>query len=160
MFRLALFMLSFIVFMHAAHAQPKDKSEKKLPNFAFVDLDGIAHSTHASGNAKYTMVVYFDPDCDHCNEQAERIKKEMNKFKNVKMIWTSFGDENSMKNFKQKYFGNNKNVVFFHDPKMNIFKYFPDAIETPTLYLFENKTKTQLAKLGECEASKIYAYFK
>ncbi|OWY23784.1 hypothetical protein C7N43_13355 [Sphingobacteriales bacterium UPWRP_1] len=154
-----LICLFVFIAVQPAQAQSQAKTVKKLPEFSFYDLDGKVFTSKQLKYDKYLMVVYFDPDCEHCNAQAEQIKNNIAKFKGVTMVWLSIGDPGMMKDFKNKYFANSKQVIFLHDPTMNIFKAFPDAIETPTLYIY-NKNKVQIAKLGECKAADIYKNFK
>lgn len=155
-----IFALLLCLFALAAQpAEAQTKVAKKLPTFSFFDLDGNVFTSQQLKYDKYLMVVYFDPDCDHCNEQAQRIKNSITKFKGVTMVWLSFGDVGLMREFKEKYFPANKQAIFLHDPKMKLFDAFPDAVETPTIYIY-NKNKTQIAKLGECPAKDIYQYFK
>lgn len=150
----ALIVLSILISGYA-NAQ----TAKKIPSFQFENLQGkIVKSTDIVYD-KYLTIVYFDPDCEHCIATTEDIVKNINKFKNTKMVWISFGDKTQMADFQKKYFAGNKNVTFLHDKNMKIFNAFPDAVDTPTFYIY-NKNKNQVARLEKPKAQDIYKNYK
>lgn len=145
-------ILLFALFS-AFQAQAQTPAAKKLPFFSFFDLNGNVFTSDQVKFENYLLVGYFDPDCDHCNEQAAQIKENMEKLKNVNMVWVSFGDPKSIAGFQKKYFEGYKKVIFLHDPNLKIFTYFPDAVETPTFYLYD-RNKNLIGKFIEQEADR------
>lgn len=152
---LSLFLLAFSVTSVFAQG----KQNQTLPNFSFYDLNGKPFTNKQIKYNNYLLVTYFDPTCEHCIAQTESMVNEINKFKNVSMVWISIADANSIKDFKQKYFPNNKNIVFLQDKEMKIFNTFKGVEDTPTTLIF-NKNKVLVAQLGESKAADIYKHFK
>ena len=154
-FHTPLILLLALILSFQAQAQPK--AVKKLPDFSFFTLNGDVYTSNQVKYDNYLMVAYFDPDCDHCNEQAAKIKENIGKLKNVTMIWISFGESEAIAKFQKTYFDGIKRFTFLQDPNMKIFTYFPDAVETPTVYLYD-KNKTQIGKFVEEEVQNIYQF--
>lgn len=153
-------LLLLLLLLTTVSSLMAQQAPKKLPNFQFEDLQGKIVKSSDIKYDKYLTVVYFDPDCEHCNKVTEGIVKNIDKFKNTKMVFISFGDKTQMATFQKKYFAGNKNVQFLHDKNMKIFDAFPDAIDTPTLYIY-NKNKAFVAKIEhEPLAKDIYKYYK
>lgn len=145
--------------MAIVNVSAQTKTAKKLPDFKFFDLKGNVFGAKQISYDKYLTVVYFDPSCEHCEKVTKDIVANINKFKNTKMVWVSFGDAKQIAEFQNKYFKGNKNVIFLHDKNMKIFDFYPDAEDTPTIYIYD-KNKNQVAKLGESPAKDIYKYYK
>lgn len=154
-----ILQLALIILSVLSASYGNAQTAKKLPNFQFEDLQGKVVKSADIIYTKYLTVVYFDPDCEHCAAMTEDIVKNISKFKNTKMVWISFGDKKQIGDFQQKYFAGNKNMLFLHDKDMKIFNAYPDAVDTPTVYIY-NKSKTQIARYEQPKAADIYKNYK
>ncbi|OOQ57902.1 hypothetical protein BC343_12675 [Mucilaginibacter pedocola] len=52
---------------------------------------------------KPTMLIYFAPDCNHCQKLIYDMKPVMNAFKNMQVIMITFTDIKMVKNFSDDY---------------------------------------------------------
>lgn len=96
---------------------------------------------------KLPTFIFYDVDCDHCQEQAAAIAKNIKHFKKTTLLWVTIGEDSKIEAFKQKYFKNTKNVIFLNDRDMNIFEAFNGTItDTPTTLIFDKAA----AKLHVC----------
>jgi thiol-disulfide isomerase/thioredoxin len=52
---------------------------------------------------KPVMIIYFAPDCPHCQKLINDIKPSMAKFKNIQVIMITFTDIRMVKTFENDY---------------------------------------------------------
>ncbi len=66
----------------------------------------------------YTAIIYFSPDCSHCQHTAKDVVKAMDSLKNVFFIFAAYKPLEDIKGFAN-YYGLDqfKNIVSGRDPK-------------------------------------------
>lgn len=52
---------------------------------------------------KPVMLIYFAPDCPHCQKMIKDMKPVMDKFKNIQMLMITFTDIRMVKTFENDY---------------------------------------------------------
>ena len=52
---------------------------------------------------KPVMIIYFAPDCPHCQKLIKDMKPSMGKFKNIQVIMITFSDIRMVKTFENDY---------------------------------------------------------
>lgn len=148
--------------INQAQAQTSAKPAKvtKMPNFSFYNaIDGKVITADKIKYDKYLTVVYFDPSCEHCEETAAEIGKQISKFKNTKLVWVSISDPEPIRGFKAKYFPKASNMLFLSDKNTKIFTYFNNLIDTPTFIIYD-KNKNQVAQLELPTVADIVKHYK
>jgi len=151
-----LTLICFVNFGTTANAQ----ETKTLPDFSFYNLEGTTVKAADIAYDDYLTIVYFDPTCDHCIEQVEDIIAEWDKFTKTVMVFISFSEAESIKEFQDKYFPKQpKNVVFLHDKDMKLFDYFNDFYDTPSFKIFD-KTGKAIAHTEQVPAADLYKHYK
>src|SRR5664279_4588543 len=86
-YRIKYFLTALlIVFASISFSQQFD-FPKNIPVFKLVLSDGknYFNSTQLEKN-KPLMLIYFDPDCDHCKQFAATLEKNISKFSKVQII--------------------------------------------------------------------------
>ncbi|MCB0739177.1 MAG: redoxin domain-containing protein [Bacteroidetes bacterium] len=111
--------------------------EITLPAFEFTQLNGDKLTQENLTKNQPVLVFYYDPFCDHCNEQAKLIQADFDRFTNYTLIWVSWGEEAEAANFQSKYFDGKDNVLFAIDSEFNFDAWFGYS-EVPTTYVFDN----------------------
>jgi cytochrome oxidase Cu insertion factor (SCO1/SenC/PrrC family) len=125
-----------------------------LPKFAFYETGNKAFTNARLKAGVPVVVVYFDPDCDHCNKQAQMIKAEVSKFNNVQMVWVAFpADLEAINAFGKKYFPAQfgKSFFFLRDNDYTFDKAFGYS-EAPSIYIY-NKTGKLVKSYAKKEVS-------
>ncbi len=75
------------------------------------------------------LLVLFDPHCEHCQQEADILSQNIEKFKEAHIVMASLAPIYQIKEFKEKYkLGGHKNIVFAQDTQ-----YF-----LPTFYKLHN----------------------
>lgn len=52
---------------------------------------------------KPTVIIYFAPDCDHCDQFTKEILSKIKGFNNAQMVFITFAQYQATKNFVKKY---------------------------------------------------------
>lgn len=105
-----------------ASAQPKNKP---VPLFDIVQADGKHLKSTDLAQGQPVMIVYFDPDCDHCVTFINDLRRNADKFKNSEIVLVtyvplrrlkSYITESGMDNFAKFRIGTegNKFIVRYH----------------------------------------------
>jgi hypothetical protein len=143
----------FLMFQLSAQTQetPADPTapylkDKNLPAFVINSIDGREISNKMLPKYKYTCIIFFSPDCSHCETEAATINKYFDKFNNVLFIWDSYRDMTSIKAFAEKFkLTNRPNVIVGRDPSYMIPSFFHPKM-TPFVAIYKDK---QLVKVYE-----------
>lgn len=101
-----LFLLFFVSAFSIANAQPPlYLTEKTPPPAMLLLLDGKTKWALKSNlqKGKPLMLMFFSPDCDHCQHETEALIKNIGKFKGIQIVMISTQPLEEMKAFANKY---------------------------------------------------------
>ncbi|MCI4671146.1 MAG: redoxin family protein [Bacteroidia bacterium] len=133
---IALTLLTFL-FLNSSLAQIK------VPAFSFKTLDGKDFTQSELKTDRPTMIMNYDPYCDHCNEQAETIKKAASKFKekNVQFVFVTFiPEKEATEEFIKNHFeGTGLDYTFLLDPEIRFESYFGYTDDALNIFLYKAK---------------------
>ncbi|OSZ78603.1 hypothetical protein CAP35_10235 [Chitinophagaceae bacterium IBVUCB1] len=126
-----------------------DRAQKVAPNvigniapeLSLVGLDGKDIKL-SSVNSKYTLLIFWSPDCGHCQTEIPKIDsvyKASLKDKGVKIFAVKVGDEDKLwKDFLEKH--KLKDWIHVHNPNhTSNYKADYDVYGTPSVYLLDEK---------------------
>ena len=90
-----LFLLFIALKMNAAHAQndtipPYEKDSLHIPSFTVLQTDSSFTNDKKIPNDKPVVIVYFSPECGHCQITADEFSKKMKEMKNIFFVWVSY----------------------------------------------------------------------
>lgn len=98
-----LFIVVFAATLFPLHAQLVQSSNKKgLPPFSITQVDGSQFKAGDLKKGLPVMVVYFDPDCDHCLFFAEDLLRQINAFTNVQIVMVTYVSTQALNGFVAK----------------------------------------------------------
>jgi len=98
---------------------------KKLPEFTILQTDSTWFTKQQLPTSDFTIIVYFSPDCGHCQYEAKEMMSVMDSLKNSFILWVSYRDIADIKGFAQEYgFFNHKNLKVGRDPNYGIPSFF------------------------------------
>ena len=92
-------------------------SDKTLPSFNLLLLDSTTiFNTKDIPAGKPVVLMYFSPDCEHCQHQTEAILKDMDSLRNVRFVLLTSLPFDKMRNFYAYYkLGDYKNITLGRD---------------------------------------------
>lgn len=133
---IALALLTFL-FVNSSLAQIQ------VPAFSFKTLEDKEFTQAQLDANKPTMIMNYDPYCDHCNEQAEIIRKAASKFKekNVQFVFVTFiPEKEATEEFIKTHFeGTELDYTFLLDPEIQFESYFGYTDDALNIFLYKAK---------------------
>ncbi len=125
----------------AADTIPGYKKTTKIPYFAILQPDSTWYTVKELPEKKPVVFIYFSPDCGHCQETATSFVKDMDKLKNVELIWISYHTPQQIREFADSYhLSGFDNVVLGRDPNY-FFVPFYHIEFTPFMAVYDRKGK-------------------
>ncbi len=90
-----------------------------IPPFKILQTDSATWFTKDElPKKKPVVIIYFSPDCHHCQLEAQEITDSMHLFKNAFIVFVSYRDMSDIRAFAEKYkLLNFSNIRIGRDPK-------------------------------------------
>lgn len=105
-----------------------------------------------------TVLVLFQPDCDHCQREAEQIGKFADAFRDYKVYFISSVPVAEIVTFGEKYgLAGRRNFFFAETPVDDVLNSF-GPIETPSVYIYSEQRKLVESFNGEVAVEVIVKY--
>jgi thioredoxin-related protein len=84
----SLLLLPFCLLLYTAcFSQQEFDTPKNIPPFNMLLSDGVTyHNADHVQKGKPLMIIYFDPECGHCQDYTKDIVKNITKFSNVQIV--------------------------------------------------------------------------
>ena len=139
-----LFFLSIIFCSITVIAQESNQPTylrfPTIPPFELLSVDSTTTITKADLKKNQPlMLMFFSPDCDHCQHQMQDMLKEMESFKKIQIIMATYQPFNMMKDFYHKYgLSNYSNIRVGRDTKYFLPPYY-QMMNLPYLALYDKK---------------------
>ena len=151
--------LSYQIISKINHKKEVAENIKVIPKFSFKNIDGSYFTNTDLKINTPTLFIYFNSECEYCNEEAKMLKENIEKLQNVQLIFVSFEKPEFIKRFATKHqLISYANIHFLWDSKVTFSNIF-DVKSLPFLVLYDknqkliekiagqNKTETLLKKL-------------
>lgn len=90
---------------------------RKLPVLAIRNVDSSFTSLSKLPKNKPTIIIYFNTNCEHCQDEAKQIIENKNVFDKVQFVFISTDAVPLLKTFKEKYNINGANFYLGRDQK-------------------------------------------
>ncbi len=139
---------------------PPFMKTKKLPEFTILQTDSTLFTKQQLPVSDFTIIVYFSPDCGHCQHEAKEMMRVMYSLKNSFILWVSYRDMEDIKGFAEIYgFFNHKNLIVGRDPNYGIPSFF-QVKYTPYVAVYDKKGNYIRAYEGGVEMPELLALLK
>lgn len=156
-------VLIFVLFLFAcAPVKKKDEETKEtsakndLPAMTITKLDGVAVDLKNLDNA--AVLIFFRPDCDHCQREAKKIKENLISFKNYSVYFIASDPIQQIEKFAFDYeLKEQPNVFFGWTASENIVANF-GSISAPSLYIYSQQQTLVKSFNGETPISSVLSY--
>ena len=84
-----LVLLGFIALVGCTHAQ-SFTPPAAIPPYKILTTDSVYVTPANLKKDKATIIIYFSPDCSHCQHMMYELKPHMKEFKNVQVVMVTF----------------------------------------------------------------------
>lgn len=107
-----------------------------IPHFNLENLDGTQFS---SGDLKGDLaLIFFNPDCDHCQREAVAIHSNKNKFKDKQLYFISIDSLGAISKFRSEYDLTDENFHFSRGNVEDIVNALGPIPSVPCFYIYKN----------------------
>ncbi len=139
---LAIFVVGYLLysqFFKTDKLQIGDGS--RLPDFSFMKLGAPGKLERADLEADKTVVVYFSPNCSHCQKLATDLGYKAEYLQDINFVWiTRFDEGESLQFVKSTKLWGQPNLYFGLDKDAAFYRYFGDMF-VPSTYIYDEKGK-------------------
>jgi thioredoxin-related protein len=97
--RLLLF-IGLVIATVSCKAQDKPKNIDKIPPFKILKQDSTWFSASNLKKDKPVMIIYFSPDCSHCQHLMYELKPKMKQLRNTQVVMVTFTEYSMLKMIK------------------------------------------------------------
>jgi peroxiredoxin len=137
---LFLGLFGFLIFQITSkikHKKEVSENIKTIPTFNFQNVNGGRFTNENLIKNTPTLFVYFNSDCEFCNEEAEMIQQNKDKFSTIQLIFVSIENPDIIKEFAihHKLFNYDK-INFLSDTQVSFAPTF-DVNSLPSLVLYD-----------------------
>ncbi|CAN5373027.1 hypothetical protein BH09BAC6_BH09BAC6_28560 [soil metagenome] len=132
-------------------------SRKILPNYKFYSASTLTEVKAIVG-AQNKLIIYFDPECEHCQQEMGMIIKNINLLKNTSIVMVSSNTPKKIDEFSSS-FNLNKypQIQMLWDKNYAFYTWFGHA-DAPSIYIYN--PNNQLVKIyhGETKMEAILKF--
>lgn len=134
---LAVFVVGYLLYSQFFKtSQPKIGDGSQLPDFSFMKLGEPGTIERGDLKHKKTVVVYFSPNCSHCQALAGDLGSKVEYIPDVNFVWiTRFDEGEAIQFVKSTQLWGKKNVYFGLDKDAAFYRYFGDMY-VPSTYIY------------------------
>ncbi|QNF35141.1 redoxin domain-containing protein [Adhaeribacter swui] len=126
--------------------------QNDLPNLPLLKPDQTKLSTKELKGK--TIIIFFEPDCEHCQREANEMQKHLPAFANYNVYFVSPAPMDQMQQFFMKYNLSGPNISYAQTPNSNILQEF-GAIPAPSIFIYSEQGKLVKAFKGETPMDNI-----
>lgn len=150
-----LFFVGYQVISKINHKNQVAENIKTMPNFGYIGLDGNLFTEKEVKQNTPILFLYFNSECEYCNEEAQMIKESISKLKEVQLFFVSFEKPEQIKAFATKHqLLAYDNITFLYDSKVTFATTF-DVKSLPCLVLYD-KNQHLIEKIkGQTKVSQL-----
>ena len=101
------------------------------------------------------VLIFFQPDCDHCQREAEEIEKNLKAFSGYALYFISSNPGNEIEQFAKTYkLSGRPNVTFAQTTTENVITFY-GPIAAPSVYIYSNDGQLVKAFNGQTDIQNI-----
>lgn len=139
---------------------PPFKRFPTVPPFELMGLDNHKINRESLAKRNGTLIVFFSPDCHHCQQQMDWLKEKLSSFDRYNLVLATYQPMEELKAFYDKYkMSSWKNLYIGRDEKFFLPPYYKIA-NLPFLALYDKNGNLLTSFEGTTEVAKVLAAFK
>jgi thiol-disulfide isomerase/thioredoxin len=140
-----LFLFIASLSLYSVHAQqadtipPYQKDSLHIPAFTVLKVDSTYTNDKAIPKDKPVVIIYFSPECGHCQITADEFSKKMKEMKDIYFVWVSYYPLPEVKEFARKFnLQQFTNIIIARDENYAIPSYYRVKF-TPFMALYNKE---------------------
>ena len=120
-------------------------SIQQIPPYRILTTDSVFVTPASLQKNKAVMIIYFSPDCSHCQRMMYELKPKMKEFKNIQVIMVTFSkdyDIRGIREFRRDYELNKyPNFVLGTEGYTMLVQHYYDVKTTPFIAIYNKNHK-------------------
>ncbi len=117
---------------------PPYKKNPSLPPFKLLQADSTWFTNMELAKKKPVVIIYFSPECGHCQLAAQEMTNSIDKLKDATFLWVSYYSVPDIAKFVENYhLAQYPNFKFGRDPQYFLPTYFRVKF-TPFMAVYDN----------------------
>lgn len=115
---------------------------KIIPEFNLAKMpDSSVFVNSSLQKDKPTVLIFFAPDCDHCQNATKEMTAKMDKLKDVQIVMVSWMDVSFIKKFYADYkLADYPNITVTRDPLYKLLQYY-GVHSIPDVFVYDKNGK-------------------
>ncbi|HEX5170785.1 MAG TPA: redoxin domain-containing protein [Cyclobacteriaceae bacterium] len=117
--------------------QPAQTKTNDLPQIILTFPD---HSKISAKDLEGQIIlIFFQPDCDHCQREAKAISEHLNAFARYKIYFTTTEDFNAINQFANTYLLSDKTNIYFAQATLDEILNSVGPISAPSMFIYSDR---------------------
>lgn len=129
------------------------KAPPRLPDLPLTTTKGTQINAQALKGK--VVLVLFQPDCDHCQREAEAIRGNLDAFGEYTLYFVTYAPMSDIQQFARDYQLNSQENIFFAFAEVQPILDNFGSIPTPSLYIYSDQQRLVKAFEGEAPIDEI-----
>lgn len=155
----ALCYFGYNAIQKRARITASEKKSEYLPQLTFYQLNETPF-TYQNPKEKQTVIIYFHPECEHCQYEAQELLANKTKFVNTKILMVSPAPLAQLKQFYTDYQLAEISFLNVLWDKERKFEGYFGASTFPTIFIYNGKNKLLKKYKGEAKIEAILKHLK
>ncbi|MEO8413895.1 MAG: redoxin domain-containing protein [Ginsengibacter sp.] len=136
------FWLILLMIISAIVASSNIAVSQSLPSFRMQLTNGNFFSENDLPHDKPVIIIYFAPDCEHCQALIHSVLKRIHDFKKVPILLVTFNPMQEVAKFEKEYQTSRySNIIVGTEIPVFFFRAYFNIDNTPFTALFDKKRK-------------------
>jgi len=146
--------LSYLTYSKFTRKYEIRNSLENLSVNHFKKLDDQPFDLDAIDNGVPLILVYYNSECDYCQNEAKDIKENINELKNTELLMVSSETPEAIKNFQSEFQLNEANIHFAMVDEQDMFDAF-GSVSVPALFIYDREGKLVKSFKGKTKISVV-----
>jgi peroxiredoxin len=135
--------LLFLISFRISAQIPGQPPAQTIPEFKFFRFNNAPFTNKDLPQGQTVFFLFFDSDCDHCQNAVKNIGKEYQSFKKISIFLISIDDQKKINHFMETYgskLKGQKNVTILQDKLQQFISKF-NPRKYPSMFLYSSEKK-------------------
>lgn len=142
------------------HKEVVAATVKQLPSLTFPTVNNSKVNIKNWAQDHAAVIIYFSPDCEHCQYEATELQKHLPDFQGTEIIMITRANAAEAKQFAKEYkLENISNIHFLLDPTDAFYRTF-GTHEFPSIFIYDKSHRLIKRFIGETKIEAIISVLK
>jgi thioredoxin-related protein len=139
--KLLFFFLPLFIIAGCSQAQVQKKIEK-IPPYRILGPDSVYRTPANLKKNQPVMLVYFSPDCSHCQQMMYEMKEDMKPFSKIQIVMVTFAPYKMVKSFYRDFsISKYPNITVGTEGYTYVVQKYYSIKNTPYIAIYNSKGK-------------------